>query len=294
MSDSIDEYDTILPRKDSYKYQHIKQYHEDELISVFCVELILRYLDYHDMMIEEKIYTKLEFETDEEFEQRMDFEDYKYFQESEKNFKKIFGFDSAEIAYIFLMHPYNNLCNNEYVWQYKTPKEQIIEINLNLSKKVLLKMVLNAKQKFDENSRALEILDRINAVYAKKVQNAFKNFPKKFVAKKKAIIDALFSFDYVVIRNKEIKRLNQESTESYAEEKAIINKEDIDKYDKKQKLKDLEHTYKNDFFIKQPSLNTSSSNCYFTEEYFLKSNITAGRAKKNFYIIRDLITDLIE
>jgi len=295
MSDTIDEFDRILPVRNSYKYQHIERYNEDELISVLCVELILRYLDYHHMMISKKVYEKSEFETDEEFHKRIYLEDCRESQEFDEMLLKAFGCDSYEIASMFLMHPYNESVNQgTFKFRFQNTAESIVEIDLNLSEEVLIDKVLKSKHEFDKNNIRLNILKRINAVYANKIENAFINFPSRFAEKKRAIIDALFSFDYIKIRNEEIERLNQEATKDYEEKKAIINKLDISKYDQKQQLKDLEDEYNNDMLIQEPNLNTSSSNCYFKEEHFIQSNIAPGTAKKNFYIIQHLITDTIQ
>ncbi|MBU1777987.1 MAG: hypothetical protein KJ899_15280 [Gammaproteobacteria bacterium] len=297
MNDEIDEYGGILPLRSAYKYMHLEQYEEHELIQAFCVELILRYIDCHNMMIQETVFEQVEDETDEEFEKRMNLEELRLSEELDERLIKHFGLDTSEIASIFLTHPYSTEYSDDIKIQFRFPSKSNIlnvDIDLSLSEEELISMILQHKKKFDENEEVLDLLNLINELYSQEIKNAFKDFPNRLIEKKRAMIDALYTFDYIQMRDKEIGKLNQEAREDYEAEKEEIISKSIDEYNKKQELEDLEIKYNKDTKISRPSKNTSSKNSYFKEERFKQSKIAPGRAKKIFYIIEELITETIK
>ncbi|MFY9073711.1 hypothetical protein OZZ08_02035 [Malaciobacter mytili] len=280
MYEEIDnEFDSILPFRNQYRYTHLEQYEEHELLEMFSIELVLRYIDFHNTMIQEETYYKMESESDEDFEKRMDLEEINLDNELDEKLVKNFGLHTYEMASLFLMHPYNgyyddssseNITCRYYI---KQPSNLNIDLDLNTPLEDLISTITKHKTKFDKNnSEAINLLNKINESYANKVKNAFSDFKGTFTEKKKVMIDALFTFDYVEARNEEIIRLNSSIEDEY-----------------NQAIEDIE----NESIIKKPSLNTSSNNCYFKEEQFKTSTIPPGTAKKNYYKIKDLITNSI-
>lgn len=303
MCDEVDEFDSILPYRDKYKYTHLDQYEEHELLEIFSIELVLRYIDFHNTLIQENTYYKMDSETDEEFEIRLHLEEINLNNELNKKLLRNFGLDTYEISSLFLMHPYNeyydensseNITCKYYI---KQPNILNIDLDLNKSLEELISTVTEHKKEFDyNNSNAIDLLNKLNEVYANKIKIAFSDFKGTFAEQKKVMIDALFTFDYIEARNEQISRLNKTIEDEYNQaiedikdsyEKGIINKKTKEQYE------EIEKDKKNESIIKKPSLNTGSNNCYFDEELFKISTILPGTAKKNYYKIKDLITNSI-
>jgi hypothetical protein len=299
----MDEFDEILPFRNQYKYTHLEQYEEHELLELFSIEIVLRYIDFHSILIQEEYYTKKESESDEEFEKRMDYEDFIAVQKFDEEFIDKFGLCIEDLVNFFLLYPYNvhydeGPTNNEVHVKTHCQFDILnIDLDLNLSEKQLISIIIKHKTEFDDNNtNAIDLLNKIHNIFSCKIKTSFSNFPEGFTEKKKAMIDALFTFDYVVARKEDITRLNAELRNDYilTKNNIITNYRmgGIDKHIKKRNLKEAEDDYKK-LILTKPTLNTSSDNCYFKEETFLQSNILPGNAKKNFYIIQKLIINRI-
>lgn len=295
----IDEFDTILPFRNQYKYTHLEQYEEHELLEMFSIELVLRYIEFHNTLIQEKTYFQMESETDEEFERRLDLEEFNLTKKVDAKLFKNFGLDTYEMSSLLLMHPYHGYSEDNITTRYYIKQPNILNIDLDLAKplKELIATIEKHKKEYDDNnSNAINLLNKINEAYSNKIKEAFSEFKGTFAEQKKIMIDALFTFDYVEARDKEVKRLNEETQSDYKKnllkiadnyKKGFINEED-----KKQSEVDALNE-QNELIIDKPTLNTSRENCYFKEELFSFSKIPPGTAKKNYYKIKDLITNSI-
>jgi len=298
LKNEIEEYDNNIHKRTDYRYRHLEQYDENELMQVFSIELILRYHDYHKILEQETFCERLDSESEEEFDIRMDLCQFERLQKLDEQTTRHFGLLLGEISRMYIMHPYNDFTqeNDEVTILIRCPSQTSIiniDLDLNLSEEELIAIVLKHKKSFDDNSKVIDFFKRVNDIYADKIQVAFTDFPIKFSEKRKAIIDALFIFDYIQDRQNAINELNEEAKNSYKESEASILKDTLtDEKNKKRKLKEIQIEYKNSL-IKMPSFNTSSKNSYFTEELFQQSKIPSGTAKKYFYIIKNLITNTL-
>lgn len=304
LDNDIDEFDTILPFRNTYKYTHLQQYKENEILELFAIELVLRYIEFHKILILEEFYDTIDGETDIEFETRVYLEGLESEEKLNKQLIEQFGLNTEELTNFFLVHPFNGCYNDDSsdmrIHIYCKNKTNIlnIELDLNLSQEELISTIIEHKKNFDDtNLRSINLLGKVNDIYSDKIKAAFTHFPDGFIEKKKAMIDALFVFDYVISRQKEIGKLNTEIKHNYNKTKIDIinryNKGYMTKETKEAFLKDAHNEYK-DLVIPYPTKNTSSDNCYFKEEIFKLSKIPPGAAKKSFYIIQALISKTIQ
>lgn len=267
MNEEVDhlEDENLLPNLNSYKYQYLNKYTGDEFINAFVLELIIRIVEINDLMDNEMIYENIDF-TIENGEFKVG--DTIKVQEDSKekdSFSINFGLSSSYLANLFMMHPYYQEEEKSDLldFTYNFSSDSIItkEINLDLTEDELIDDILKLKRTYESS---LDPLKTLHIDLKNKIKKMLKKMPDTMKIKEQGVIKALFTYDYVQARNKQIDSYNN-----------------LDYEEEEDREED---------FIKHPQKNTNKDDSYFKEKEFSISGITPGTGKKLYYYLNSILT----